>query len=369
MTRYLYSLLCLLSLPVAAASLPAAEVTPAASEPVDVALVGCAHIHTPGFVAKLKKRSDIRVKFVWDHDLARAQKNAQMLGATVTEDLAQIWNDPQIKAVVICSETDRHLDLVMAAAKAQKHVYAEKPLGIAAKDGYAMARAMSDSGVMFQTGYFMRGDPAMQFLKEQVEKGTFGTITRIRGCNAHSGALGGWFDKDWRWMADPKQSGIGGFGDLGTHSLDLMLWLINQPVERVTAVTSPGTARYEGCDEFGEGILVFKNGTLGTLAAGWDDIANPVTLEICGTEGHAAIVSGKLYFQSKKVPGADGKQPWTQLPPRLPHAFDAFLDAVTGKKDAMLVTGAEAAYRAAVMEALYAGAKEQKWVEVQQPPK
>jgi len=84
-------------------------------------------------------------------------------------------------------------------------------------------------------------DPVNQFLKQQVADGAFGTITRIRGCNAHSGALGGWFDADYRWMADLKQSGIGGFGDLGTHSLDLMLWLMQQPVDRVTATTSPGT--------------------------------------------------------------------------------------------------------------------------------
>ena len=362
------SFTCLLALAIAlslAVALKAADAPTGA--PIEIALVGCAHIHTPNFVSRMKKRTDIKVKYVWDHDAARAKKYADELGAPVVLDLNQIWGDSLVSAVVICSETDRHPELVLAAAKAKKNIYAEKPLGFTATDSYAMAKAMADSGVFFQTGYFMRSEPAMQFLKQQADAGAFGTITRIRGCNAHSGALGGWFDKDYRWMADPKQSGIGGFGDLGTHSLDIMLWLINQPVERVSAVTSMGTARYEGCDELGEGILVFKNGVIGTLAAGWDDVSNPVSLEICGTEGHAAVVQGKLYFQSKHVKGADGKQPWTQLPPAKPHAFDAFLDAVAGSKDAMLITGAEAAYRAAVMQALYDAAKEQKWTPVQQP--
>jgi len=366
MNKFVFPLLALAAMFCFAANALAADASPA---PAQIALVGCAHIHTPDFAKRMKKRSDIAVKYVWDHDAARAQKYGELLGATIVTDLNQIWNDPKIVAVVICSETDRHLDLVLAAAKARKHVYAEKPLGIDAKDSYAMAKAMQDAGVMFQTGYFMRGEPVMQFLKQQVADGAFGKITRIRGCNAHSGALGGWFDKDYRWMADPKQSGIGGFGDLGTHSLDIMLWIMNEPVDRVAAVTSNGTARYEGCDELGEGILMFHNGAIGTLAAGWDDVSNPVGLEICGTEGHAAIFNGKLLFQSKKVAGADGKQPWTQLPPAWSHAFELYLDAVAGKKDATLVTGSEAAYRAAVMQALYDAAKGQKWAEVQQPPK
>jgi predicted dehydrogenase len=315
----------------------------------------------------MKRRSDIKVKYVWDHDAGRAKKYAAQLGAAVAPDVAQIWNDPAIVGVVICSETDRHLDLVLAAAKAKKNIYAEKPLGFSAKDSYAMADAMKTAGVFFQTGYFMRSEPIMQFLKQQVDSAAFGKITRIRGCNAHNGALGGWFDKDYRWMADPKQSGIGGFGDLGTHSLDLMLWMMNEPVDRVSAVTSPGLARYEGCDELGEGILVFRGGAIGSLASSWDDVANPVSLEISGTEGHATVMNGKLYFQSKKVKGADGKQPWTELPPARPHALDAFLDAVAGKKDVALVTAPEAAYRAAVMQALYDAAKGQNWAKVQQP--
>lgn len=338
-----------------------------AAQPVGVALVGCAHIHTPDFANRMKKHTDIKVLAVWDHDAARAKKYADQLGAPVVQDVNQIWSDPKIAAVVICSETDRHPPLVLAAAQAKKHIYAEKPLGFTAKDSYAMADAITKAGVLFQTGYFMRSDPINQFLKQQVAANAFGTITRVRGCNAHSGALGGWFDKEYRWMADPSQSGIGGYGDLGTHSLDLMLWLLDQPVDRATAATSPGTKRYENCDEFGEGVLVFKNGVLGSLAAGWDDVANPVTLEICGTEGHATVVNGKLYFQSKHVQGADGKQPWTDLPKPLPHAFELYLQAITGHKDVPLVTASQAAYRAAVMEALYAGAKDQTWAKVQQP--
>jgi predicted dehydrogenase len=335
---------------------------------IQVAFVGVAHIHTPEFIATLKRRSsEVTVKYVWDHDAARAKKAAEETGATVVDDPSTIWNDGDIKAVIICSETALHLDLVLAAAKAHKNIYAEKPLGIAAKDAYRMAKAIDDAGVLFETGYFMRGDPKILFIREQIAKGAFGTITRIRGSNAHSGALGGWFDGPYRWMADPKQSGVGGFGDLGTHTLDIMLWLMGD-VTRVTAVTSNGTARYPDCDEFGTGLLVFKKGTIGDLAAGWDDMANPVTLEVCGTEAHATIVNEKLYFAtSKKGPGSDGKTPVENLPQGWSRPMDLFLDAVGGKPNVPLVTADEAAYRSAVSEALYKAASEKTWSEPQAP--
>jgi len=333
-----------------------------------VAIVGCAHIHTPGFINAIKQRSDASVKYVWDPNPARSSVRAAELGAAVAEDAAQIWKDKSIDAAVICSETNLHQELVRAGAKAKKHLFVEKPLGMGSKDGYAMAAAIEKAGVLFQTGYMQRSAPAQRFIREQIGKGSFGKITRARGSNCHNGALGGWFDakpndpaNDWRWMADPAIAGIGGFGDLGTHSLDILIWLLGQ-VQSCTAQVDPGTARYPNCDETGEGLLRFDNGPIATLASGWDDLANPVTLLVSGTEGHAVVINGQLFFRSKHVEGADGKQPWTDLPAPLPGPFDLFLNAVNGQQNVPLVTAREAAYRSAVMEALYEGAKKGKWV-------
>ena len=329
----------------------------------DVALVGCAHIHVPGFIKRLQARPEVRVKAVWDHDPARAAKRAAELGAPTVAEPDAVWNDPAVTAVVVCSETDRHLPLVLAGAAAGKHLFVEKPLGLGAADAYQMADAIEQAGVLFQTGYFQRGNPVHLFLREQVRQGAFGQLTRYRQSNCHAGALNGLFDGEWRWMADPAQAGVGGFGDLGTHALDIMLWLLGE-VESVTASLSDGTARYPGCDETGEGLLRFKSGVIGSLAAAWDDIADPVTLLVSGTQGQATVFQGQLYFRSQHVEGADGKTPWTELPAAWPHAFDLFLDAVTGRPDVPLVTAREAAYRSAVMEALYTGAQQGTWVSV-----
>jgi predicted dehydrogenase len=328
-----------------------------------LALVGCAHIHTPNFVKRLNDRQNVKVKSVWDHDAERAGRNARELNAQVVSDVAAIWSDPDIEAVIICSETNRHEPLVMAAAEAKKHLFVEKPLGIESDESYRMARAIEQAGVIFQTGYFARGNPFHLFLREHIQKGSFGKITRVRHSNCHSGSLGGWFDTDWRWMADLSQAGVGAFGDLGTHSLDILLWLMGD-VERVTASIGVATRRYGDCDEYGEGMLRFANGAVGTLAAGWVDVADPIKGIISGTEGHAHVDSGKLYFKSQHVEGADGEQPWADLPDAWPHAFELFLDAVTGKPDVPLVSPSEAALRSAVMAAMYRAAREQTWVEV-----
>ena len=108
----------------------------------------------------------------------------------------------------------------------------------------------------------------------------------------------------------------------------------------------------------------FKNGVIGTLAAGWVDVEDPVQLLISGTEGHAVINNNALFYNSKKVTGADGKAPYTKLPesPRAP--LHQFLDAVSGKPGMPLVSPPEAAMRVAVMEAMYKGCHDRKWVRV-----
>jgi predicted dehydrogenase len=224
-----------------------------------------------------------------------------------------------------------------------------------------MADTIEKAKLVFTTGYFMRTAPVHLFLKEQIAKGSFGKLTRARGSNCHSGSLGGWFDTEWRWMADPKVAGVGAFGDLGTHSLDILMWLLGD-VEAVTADIKVITGRYGDCDETGEALLRFKNGVLVTLAAGWVDVDNPVSLLVSGTEGHAVIMNGALYFRCKNVPGADGQKPWIQLPPSPPLPLHQFVNALAGQPGMPLVTPREAAARVSVMEAAYKAARGNNWV-------
>ena len=334
-----------------------------AGKKINVAVVGVAHIHTPGYLNLLKQRADVRIKYVWDPDAVRAESRAKETGAQTVADLAAVWSDPEVSAVVILSETNRHHELVLAAAKAGKHMFVEKPLGITGGESREMADAIDRAGVLFTTGYFSRTDSKHLFLKDAIAAGNFGIITRVRASNCHNGSLAGWFDTDWRWMTDPKLAGVGAFGDLGTHKLDILMWLLGD-LDSVTADIRPVTHRYGDCDETGEALLQFKNGTIATLAAGWVDIEDPVKLQISGTQGHAVIYEDKLFYRSEKVDGSDFRKPVTKLPPTPKVPMDQFLDAVAGAKNEPLVTPREAAARVTAMEAIYAGARERKWVAV-----
>ncbi len=333
---------------------------------ISIALLGTAHIHTPDFVRRLPHRKDVKVVTVWDHDSARAQKYADQLGVKTTNDLGSVWKDSSISAAIVCSETIHHLDLVLPAAAAGKNLFVEKPLGASRKDAYAMAREIKKAGVIFQTGYFRRGNRANLTLKALVERGVFGQITRVRDTNMHHGSLGGWFDTDFRWMANPAESGVGAFGDMGAHSLDLLIWLFGD-IERVTGLINPVTHRYGNCDETGEALLKFKNGANATIGAGWLDHGDPFPVLVSGTKAIAYIQGDQLYLNCKDVTGQDGFQPYSEYSENLPHAFDQFLDAIVGLNKPPLVSVEDAAYGAAVMESIYRGSEDKKWVEIAQP--
>ncbi|MEM6430286.1 MAG: Gfo/Idh/MocA family oxidoreductase [Deinococcota bacterium] len=331
----------------------------------NVAILGCAHIHTPRFVSMMKARSTINVHYVWDHDAARAARVAQDLGSSTAATVQDVLADAHVEAIIILSETNRHEDLVIATANAGKAMFVEKPLGVDGPSAARMADVIQANKILFQTGFFMRGQAIYQTLKQHITEGSFGKLTRARGSFVHHGALAGFFDTEWRWMADPARAGVGGFGDLGAHVLDLLLWLLRDSaddVSKVTAVLDNGTARYPNCDELGEGLLRFESGLIASLAAGWNDLANPLPLALYGTEGQAYVVDGTLYMHSPKL-GTDGPTTWTNLSPALPHAFELFLDALGGK-DVPLVTAQEAAYSAHVMDMLYQSAKQEKWLEL-----
>ena len=330
---------------------------------VVLAAVGCAHSHMPGYLGLLKASPDVKVKYVWDHDKARAQKWAQEMECKVATDLQDIWADAEVAGVVIGSETNRYRELVPAAAKAKKHIFVEKPLGISADESAAMADAIEKAGVLFTIGYFQRTLPYHLFIKEQIAKGTLGKITRVYAATCHNGAQDGTLDGEYRWMTDPKIAGTGAFGNLGTHSLDLLMWMLGD-VDSVTADIKPVTGHFGECDETGEALIRFKNGTTGTIVGSWVEVATPVTLMVSGTQGEALVRDDHLYFICPKVEGADGRKLWTKLPPNHSQPVLMFVEAIAGQSDLPLVKPREAAARVRVMEAMYRASREKRWITV-----
>lgn len=324
------------------------------------AFLGTAHIHTPGFIGMLAKRDDVKVKAVYDHDAARAAANAEKLNSQIADSAQQILDAPEITSVIIASETARHLDFIEAAAAAGKHIFAEKPLAINGVAARQMADAIQKAGVTFQTGFMLRSTPHMQFIKQEIERGNLGKITRMRVANCHNGVQRGLFDDEWKWIADSQQAGGGGFADLGAHALDILLWTLSPScgkVQRAVASFGSGFHRYGDIDEYGVGILSFENGAIGELAASWTDTKLRAPVEVHGTEGEILVQGTDVYYYSEKVEGADGEI-WTDLPAQQPHAFELFWDKLEGKPTNIdLISVEEAATGSILMDQMYQSAR------------
>jgi predicted dehydrogenase len=360
------AVVAVLALTWSAATAIAADPPPAQTA---IAILGAGHIHAHSYVDRINADKNIHVKYLWDPDAKRAEECLKWLGGgpKIVANVDEILSDPEVAGVLICSETNRHRGLVLAAARTHKAMFVEKPLGISAKEAAEMADAVDKAGVFFTTGYFMRTQPNLLFLKEQVAKGNFGQITRVLAQTCHAGAYYRIFDNpSLRWMADVKQAGGGGLLDLGTHSLDLLMWLAGD-VESVTGDVRVVAHVYGDTDDCGEAMLRFHSGATGVIAAAWVSPLNPIQLEVAGTKGHAMLIRDQLYFQSQNVPGSDlGKPvPDDQLPPALPSPVDMFLRAARGEKVSGAVTAKEAAARVSVMEAIYEAAKKHEWVKPQ----
>ncbi|BDI34425.1 hypothetical protein CCAX7_64760 [Capsulimonas corticalis] len=325
------------------------------------AFLGVAHIHTPDFVRRLNARSgEITVKYVYDREAERGTKVAGEVNAQFVSDVDTILNDSEVTSIIVCSETKFHEDLVIRAAKAGKDLFVEKPLGFGAKDSQAIAAAIKEAGVLFQTGFFQRSSPINQFIKREIEAGNLGKITRVSYSNCHQAALDGWFDTDWRWLADKSLAGGGAMLDLGAHMLDLIIDTIIPSEGEVTnlaaALGNKGGRYGTEIDEFGTALLTFASGATAVFDASWIDPKLRSAWEIYGTEGQIQVAGNDVLYFSQKVEGADGSAV-TDLPENAPHAFDLWVNALQGKELVVpLVSVDQAALGSTLMERIYIAA-------------
>jgi predicted dehydrogenase len=336
--------------------------TRTAEKPVIAALVGGAHIHAPDFVNRMARHEKVETRYVWDPNSDTARARQRVSGGEIVDDVSSILSDPEVNALVVGTETFRHLDVISPAAASGKHLFVEKPVGMNGEEAEQIAEMVKSAGVLFQTGYFMRSSGVNRTIKKLMNEKALGDITRLRLSNVHSGAIGGWFDNEWRWMADPEQAGVGAFGDLGCHAADLLLWFMeNDYAESCTAHINAVLERYPGCDEYGEGMVRFDSGAVATIAGGWVDHANPNQIEISGTKGHLRVTNGELFVRVPEM-DASPSEPWQQLENDIRHPLDMFFDAISGIENLPLVTVTEAARVNSLISAMYRADSQRSWV-------
>jgi predicted dehydrogenase len=171
-----------------------------------------------------------------DDVAGRAAEAARQFGArsAVTEWRAVV-DDPDIRAVSVTAPNFLHREIGTAVVNAGKHLWIEKPVGLSFSDALAVARAAEARGVATAVGFNYRNAPAVAAARELIAGGELGEITHARfyflsDYAAHpDGAL------SWRFQR--ARGGNGVLGDLASHGVDLVRYLLGE-VESVFADTA-----------------------------------------------------------------------------------------------------------------------------------
>src|SRR5215470_8608549 len=171
-----------------------------------------------------------------DTAAARAVYARDILGyAKATGDYREVLADPDVDVVSICAPTGLHREIGMAAADAGKPFWIEKPVGRDASETALVAEAAAKAGVVTSIGYNYRHAPAVERVRDLVIGGELGRITNVRAvffsgyASEPKGAL------SWRCRRD--LAGTGALGDLLSHVVDLVQYVVG-PSAEVSALTS-----------------------------------------------------------------------------------------------------------------------------------
>ncbi|MDQ2696794.1 MAG: Gfo/Idh/MocA family oxidoreductase, partial [Pseudomonadota bacterium] len=122
------------------------------------------------------------LEMVADVSPERAQGAAKDMGfRRWVADWRQVVNDPEVDVVDITTPTDAHEEIAIAAARAGKHIYCEKPLALTAAGARAMTEAAEAAGVITIVGFGYLKNPVQQFARELIASGEIGEIIQFRG--------------------------------------------------------------------------------------------------------------------------------------------------------------------------------------------
>ncbi len=141
-----------------------------------------------------------------------------------TTNWKDIIENPDIDIVDICTPNNNHKEIAIAAAKAGKHILCEKPLAITAEEAREMYEAVRSSGVKAMVAYNYRRTPAVQLAKKYIEEGAIGDILDFRGTYLQDWSADPASPLSWRFQK--KLCGSGALGDIGTHVVDMLRYLV-----------------------------------------------------------------------------------------------------------------------------------------------
>jgi len=228
----------------------------------------------------------------------RARCAAAAAGARAHEAAEALLADPGVQAVYVATPNHLHRAVVEAAAAAGKPVLCEKPMAATLGDAEAMTAAVARAGVPYGTAFDQRHHPAHAAIRGAIADGAVGTVTAVRIAYAC------WLDADWapdNWRADPARAGGGALIDLAPHGLDLVEFLLGEPLEAVAALTQTRVQGY-AVDDGAMLVARTARGVLAQLHVAYNcpEALPRRRLEVLGTSGQ--ILAERTMGQT---PGGD----------------------------------------------------------------
>jgi predicted dehydrogenase len=282
-----------------------------------IGIIGCGGIANQKHLPALQQKADLcELVAFCDIKLERATEAAKKYGsagAKVYADYNELLKDKAIDLVHVCTPNVSHCPITVAAFEAGKHVMCEKPMAHNTESARKMIEAWKKSGKKFTIGYQNRFRNEVRALKEACDQGELGDIYMAKAHAVRRRAV-----PTWGVFPDKKQQGGGPLIDIGTHALDITLWMM----DNYKPVSVTGSVFYKMADKcdgnlFGPwdpktfevedsafGFIKMENGATIFLEAAWalnvlDSREAATTL--CGTEAGAEIRAGMSYKNSELI--------------------------------------------------------------------
>ncbi len=268
--------------------------------------------------------------------------------------------DSDIHAVLIATPHTTHADLVVAAAKAGKHVFVDKPLTLTVAEANRAVSAAEEAEVVLQVGHNRRRQPANREIKRMIESGELGSLHAVT--SIHAAPL--LFNPNLApWRRQLEETPVGGMAALGVHQVDNFHYLAG-PISGVFA-TSARLLPDGEVDDTSNVLFRFESGAQGHLFTG---MASGPVVEITahGTEAVARNTGdgARLTMQRR---GSTEQEP-IELEPldTIADQIAEFASAIRGQKPAE-TDGNEARRTVAVLEAVVESAAANRWIDVVYP--
>lgn len=291
---------------------------------VRVGIIGCGGIANGKHMPSLSKVCDAEMVAFCDLIEERAEKAAKEYGtadAKVYTDYKELLKDGDIDVVHVCTPNRSHADITIDALEADKHVMCEKPMAKTAADARRMVEAAKRTGKKLTIGYQNRFRPDSQYLHNACRRGDLGDIYFAKAHALRRRAV-----PTWGVFLNEEEQGGGPLIDIGTHALDLTLWMVDNYKPKTVMGTSyrklaeqRDTANAWGdwdpkeftVEDSAFGFVVMENGTTIILESSWAlntlDVGEAKT-SLCGTLAGADMKDGL------RINGVDLNKMYTKKP-------------------------------------------------------